>query len=88
MGAVQVASAVGLEHVTQAQFDTIMTATEIYMKEKVIGVMHKGLVAMCKNEHEQCAIWAATGECDKNVACKCFWCRVYCLHVCPVLGLG
>jgi hypothetical protein len=73
MGAVQVTSLVGFEHVTQEQLDIVMAATEIYMKEKVIGVMHKRSVAMCKNEHENCAVWAAAGECDKSIACKCGW---------------
>ena len=43
-----------------------------YMQKEVNAKGLKvGVVDMCRNQNEKCAIWALDGECDANPACKC-----------------
>lgn len=50
--------------------DEILLAARDYMETKVRNVMEKEIVDLCKNEHEECTIWAVAGECEKNEKCK------------------
>ena len=56
---------------------TILNARQ-YMENEVLGgKMSTDTVKLCKNEHADCAIWAAAGECEVNPNCK-FPMRVWC----------
>ena len=48
---------------------TILNARK-YLEDEVIGKMSKDTIKLCKNEHTDCALWAAAGECDVNPKCK------------------
>ena len=49
---------------------TLLNARQ-YMENEVLGgKMSQDTVKLCKNEHADCAIWAAAGECEVNPNCK------------------
>ncbi|CAB9515288.1 Prolyl 4-hydroxylase subunit alpha-1 [Seminavis robusta] len=66
---------------------------DVRYPQEILAVIHEGrnyfedwvkrdpfyapVVELCKNQHENCALWAALGECEKNAA--------YMKHHCPIV---
>jgi hypothetical protein len=70
LGVPQIFQSTSFVNVAKPQVDEIILAARDYMETKVQNIMEKEIVDLCKNGHEQCSIWAASGECEKNESCK------------------
>ena len=57
-------------HVSRDQIEATILNARKYFDDEVIGKMSKDTIRLCKNEHADCALWAAAGECDVNPNCK------------------
>jgi hypothetical protein len=47
----------------------VIESAREYMKQTKVS---KALKELCRNDHEFCAIWAVTGECETNPTCTCY----------------
>jgi hypothetical protein len=70
LGVPQIFKSTSFVNVAKPQVDEIILAARDYMETKVHNIMEKEIVDLCKNGHEECSIWAASGECEKNDKCK------------------
>jgi hypothetical protein len=66
MGVAQILKALSEYQILAQDTAKVIESAREYMKKTQVS---KALKELCRNDHEMCAIWAVTGECETNPNC-------------------